>query len=68
MKIKLIKKLIKKQENDCVISHKSQMNNMIYASQSIWYTLTILIFLGCIILGFGLAYLIIRLLINLNIK
>lgn len=64
----LIKKICGKPSDRGEISHNAQMRNMVYASQSVWYALTIIIFLGCTLLGFGTAYLIIRLLINLNIK
>jgi hypothetical protein len=64
----LIKRICGRDPNRDEISHKAQMRNMVYASQSVWYALTIIIFLGCTLLGFSTAYLIIRLLINLNVK
>ncbi len=50
------------------ITHRIQIKNMAYASQGVWYMLTIIIYLGCTLLGFGVAIFIIKILISMNIK
>jgi hypothetical protein len=45
----------------------AHMRKMVFASQSIWYVLTIIIYFGCTLLGFGVAYLITKMLVSFNI-
>lgn len=49
-------------------SRHSQVTKLFSMGQSFWYMLTIVIFLGCTLLGFGIAFLITKLLIDLQIK
>jgi len=50
------------------ISHRSQVKSMIYVGQSFWYILTIVIYLGCTLLGFGVAYLITKVLVEMKVN
>lgn len=47
---------------------KTQSGGLLYVGQSFWYMLTILIYLGCTLMGFGIAYLISKILIEMKIK
>jgi len=49
-------------------SRKTGASRMLFMGQSVWYMLTILIFLGCTLMGFGVAYFIVKVLIDLNVK
>ena len=47
--------------------YRAKQKNVELANQSVWYALTIIIYLGCILLGFGVAYFILKVLIRMNI-
>lgn len=47
---------------------KAQMRSMLFAGQSFWYLLTIIIYLGCTLLGFGIAFLVTKLLVEMKVR
>ncbi|OQB06346.1 MAG: hypothetical protein BWY19_00341 [bacterium ADurb.Bin212] len=44
------------------------IGKMLLMGQSFWYLLTLIIYLVCTLLGFGIAYLISKFLVEMNIK
>lgn len=44
------------------------IGKILFMGQSFWYLLTVIIYLVCTLLGFGIAYLISKFLIDMNIK
>lgn len=49
-------------------SRRASLKRMLFAGQGFWYVLTVLIFLGSVLLGLGIAYLITRMLVEMNLS
>lgn len=58
-------------KNSSVVKRKNpipSVSNVLFMGQSLWYILTIIIYLSCTLMGFGVAYLISRFVIEMNLK
>lgn len=58
---------MKKAQENMGETRKNHMKRMLFAGQGFWYLLTIIIYLGCTLIGFGIAFLVTKLLVEMKL-